>query len=116
MISKFRPGFCVIVLGVLLLASTSAYGVAASRIVLTDGTVYEDVEFTVEDFNVIAIQDGDKNINVNVTQVAKILDQAGNDITAQFVQTVRRPAVGQYLIDHLALDLQQIGDLLKKSS
>jgi hypothetical protein len=85
-----------IVLGLMILVSffclEPAYAAQASRIELKNGQVYEDVIFSVDDmFKVITIEKGDWKINANLPDILQIIDENGQDVTADYLGDYYKP-------------------------
>jgi hypothetical protein len=78
----------LVVMMFLILAQTS-WATNASRVQLRDGEFYENVTFEVDSrFKVIVIHVGDWTRNVSFPDVELILDEAGNDVTADYIGDV----------------------------
>jgi len=66
--------------------SSLAFGAKASRIELLDGKVYENVTFTVDsEYKIITIKVGDWKQEVSFPDVARIYDEEGKDVTAEYL-------------------------------
>lgn len=92
MVSQTRAmWFAVLVLVAFCLAQP-AFADTASRIELKDGTAYENVTFTVDkQYQVITIEVGDWKQKVDFTDVASIVDEDGEDITARVLGDKYKP-------------------------
>jgi opacity protein-like surface antigen len=69
-----------------------AFADKASRIELADGTAYENVTFTVDKlYQVVTIEVGDWKQKVDFADVARIVDEGGEDITARVLGDQYKP-------------------------
>lgn len=83
--------FAVLVMVAFCLAQP-AFGEQASRIELADGTAYENVTFTVDKlYQVVTIQVGDWKQKVDFGDIARIVDEGGEDITAKVLGDQYKP-------------------------
>ena len=72
--------------------SHKAFAAKASRIELKGGEVYENVTFTVDEhYQVITIKMGDWKRTVNFSDIAQIVDEDGQDVTAYHLGDYYKP-------------------------
>jgi hypothetical protein len=72
--------------------SHPAFAAQASRIELMDGKVYENITFTVDnEYKIITIKVGDWKQEVSFPDIARIYDQEGKDVTAEYLGEYYRP-------------------------
>jgi hypothetical protein len=78
---------------ILCLACGSVRAARASRIELVDSTVFNDVEYTVDNtYKVITITGEGSDRTVSFTQIRLILDASGQDVTEDCLGSYYRPA------------------------
>jgi len=79
--------FSILVFALLILGITSSVTAKnASRIELSDGTVYEDVAFeTDRQFRVIYVSVEDEEKTISFTKIVQIVDDDGEDITEEII-------------------------------
>jgi hypothetical protein len=72
--------------------SSLAFGAKASRIELLDGKVYENVTFTVDsEYKIITIKVGDWKRAVDFSDIAQIVDEDGQNVTAYHLGDYYKP-------------------------
>ena len=83
----------VIVVLLLAVGSVGAVGWHAARVELKDGSVYEDCQMGIDDtYKTIELKCGETTKRVSFTNVAKIVDSKGNDITADVIGEYYQPS------------------------
>ena len=92
MVSQVRLASLLTFFFVIFCLSHSAFAAKASRIELKDGTVYENVTFTVDtQYQVITVKMGDWKKNVGFLDIARIIDEEGDDVTAKVLGDYYKP-------------------------
>ncbi len=70
----------------------AAFGARASRIELKNGQVYEDVDFSVDDvYKVLTIKRGDWKLSFSLPDIARIIDENGQDVSADYLRDYYEP-------------------------
>jgi hypothetical protein len=72
---------------IILASSHPAWAAKASRVVLRDSTVYENVTFRVDnEYKVLELRRDDWKRTVSFTEVAAIVDESGVDVTEDYLE------------------------------
>lgn len=92
MVSQMRQASFLALFFIVFCLAQTAFAVKSSRIELKDGKVYENVTFTVDDqYKIITIKMGDWKREVNFPDIARIYDENGKDITADYLGEYYKP-------------------------
>ncbi|MGB3094097.1 MAG: hypothetical protein WBC42_12875 [Candidatus Zixiibacteriota bacterium] len=102
MVLQARAVCLTVLLLVMFCLAQPVFADQASRIELADGTAYENVTFTVDKlYQVVTIQVGDWKHKVDFGDIARIVDEGGEDITAKVLgdqyKPVERKREGEWL-------------------
>ena len=93
---------------VLTVLSCSALGAHASKILLTNGSAYEDVEFSIDkQYKILVVEVEGSKKNVSFSDVTAIYDDSGNDVTSSYIGGRGEPGVQQQAIHVEDADLRK---------
>ena len=104
---KMRKIYLLLFVVAVFFTANQAWAATASLVELFDGTTYENVEFRVDkSYKVISFKIDGKKKNISFTDISRILDNNGEDVTARYL--------GKYMKTSQAMQSQSDMTVQKK--
>ena len=104
---KMRKIYFLLLVVAVFSAASQALAATASLIELNDGTIYENVEFRVDkSYKVISFKIDGKKKNISFTDISRILDDNGENVTARYL--------GKYMKTSQAMQSESYKTVQKK--